>query len=400
MLSLSTVPSWDLFHKWEEALLQNVFRESPEIVQLGRKLFKGADTPLEKLYRIQKYLIMEIRYQTDYEHSIAGVKPHAAPIILARRYGDCKDKAVLFITLARLGGLDAQYALVRSRDMGQIKREVPMQQFNHAIVYIPAQPGLENERFFDPTVDALDVDLLRQDNQGTWAFVIDLRGGYKWRLIPYHSPEKNYVNKKITMNLLKNGNCLSEIFITAKGRIGAAIRRAARNREKITQLMQLIATQLVPGAKMKDWRIIEAIDVTKPASIIIRIEAPTFMRCEKNELRFKIPKNWFPGHMFSQAKRKYSLMMDVPNIREMEVEFIIPEGAKFKRIPRSKKIASNCLSFTRNYLRTKGCLKVKETIIGFCERIFAKDYPTVRREINKIIQLQEEEVVVSLSCTD
>ena len=396
MLSISTVPSWDLFYKWEEALLQNVFRESPEIVQLGRELFKGADTPLEKLYRIQKYLISEIRYQRDYEHSIAGVKPHAAPVILARQYGDCKDKAVLFITLARLGGLDAQYALVRSRNIGQIKREVPMQQFNHAIVYIPVQPGLENGRFFDPTVDALDVDLLRQDNQGTWAFVLDLRGGYKWRQIPFHSPEKDYVKKKITMNLLKNGNCLAEILITAKGRIGAVIRRAARNREKITQLMQRIANQLVPGAKMKDWRIIEAIDVAKPASIIIQIEAQTFMRCEKNELRFKMPKNWFPSHLFSLAKRKHSLMMGVPHTIEMEVEFILPEGAKFRRIPKSKKIASDCLSFARSFLKTKGGLKVKEILIGFCERISAKDYPAVRDEIDKIIQLQEEEVVVTL----
>jgi len=396
MLNISTVPSWDLFHKWEEALLQNAFRQNPEIVRLSEALFKGANTPLEKLYRIQEYLISEIRYQRDYEHTVAGVKPHAAPVILARRYGDCKDKAVLFITLARLGGLDAQYALVRSRSMGQIKREVPMQQFNHAIVYIPAQSGLENGRFFDPTVDTLDVDLLRSDNQGTWAFVLDLRGGYKWRRIPFQSPEKDYVKKKITMNLLKNGNCLAEILITAKGRIGAVIRRAARNREKITQLMQRIANQLVPGAKMKDWRIIEATAVTKPASIIIQIEAPTFMRCEKNELRFKIPKNWFPSYLFSLAKRKHSLMMDVPNTREMEVEFILPEGAKFKRIPKSKKITSDNLSFERSFIKTKGCLKVKETLIGFCERISARDYTAVRNEVDKIVQQQEEEVVVTL----
>ena len=36
--------------------------------------------------------------------TIAG-KPHAAPVVVERQYGDCKDKAVLFITLARLAGL-------------------------------------------------------------------------------------------------------------------------------------------------------------------------------------------------------------------------------------------------------------------------------------------------------
>ncbi len=88
--------------------------------------------------------------------------------------------------------------------------------------------------------------------------------------------------------------------------------------------------------------------------------------------------------------------MDVPNTREMEVEFILPEGAKFKRIPKSKKIASDHLSFARSFIETKGHLKVKETLIGFCERISAKDYPAVRNEIDKIIQQQEEEVVITL----
>jgi hypothetical protein len=66
------------------------------------------------------------------------------------------------------------------------------------------------------------------------------------------------------------------------------------------------------------------------------------------------------------------------------------------RIPKSKKIASDYLSFERSFIKAKGCLKVKETLIGFCERISAKDYPVVRNEIDKIIQQQEEEVVVTL----
>ncbi len=48
-----------------------------------------------------QYVMEEIRYQQDYETFIAGVKPHPAPMVLERRYGDCKDKAVLFIDAGR-----------------------------------------------------------------------------------------------------------------------------------------------------------------------------------------------------------------------------------------------------------------------------------------------------------
>jgi transglutaminase-like putative cysteine protease len=150
----------------------------------AKRLFEGAQTPAEKVARIQEWLMDEVRYQQDYEGFIAGVKPHAAPVVLARRYGDCKDKAVLFITLAHLGGVQAHFALVRTRDAGPVVRDVPMQQFNHAIVYVPTQPGIAEGRFFDPTVELLDIPVLRHDDQGTWSLVLDptpIPGGHEDR---------------------------------------------------------------------------------------------------------------------------------------------------------------------------------------------------------------------------
>jgi hypothetical protein len=100
-----------------------------------------------------------------------------------------------------------------------------MQQFNHVIVYIPPQPGLEKGRFFDPTVDALDVGHLREDDQGTWSFVLDLKGGYAWKHVPFQAAEIDYLKKQIVMNIAKNGNCNAEVVVTAEGRDGAVIRR-------------------------------------------------------------------------------------------------------------------------------------------------------------------------------
>ena len=397
VLKISTVPTWGLFHKWEEALLQNVFRESPEIVQLAKTLFENADTSIEKLQRIQAYLMTEIRYQKDYEHIITGVKPHAAPVVLARRYGDCKDKAVLFITLARLGGIEAQFALIRSRHFGQIRQEVPMQQFNHVIVYIPPQPGLEKGRFFDPTVDALDVGHLRQDNQGTWAFVLDLKGGYAWKQVPFQAAEMDYLKKQIVMNILKNGNCNAEVVITAEGRNGAVIRRIARNKENFFQFLQGILSNFIPGAKMVNYQTVEVVDVTRPAKIKISFDAPTFVRREGNELRFKIPKDWHPKNLFSLAKRNHPLVLGVPCTQYLDIDFILPEGVEVKQTPDSKAVSTDCLSLKRNFFTKKGKVKVTQSFSSFCERISVEDYPALRDEIDKIIQLQEEEVVLRVS---
>ena len=395
-LKISTVPTWGLFHKWEEALLHNVFRKSPEIVQLANTLFKGADTSVEKLQRIQSYIMTEIRYQKDYEHIITGVKPHAAPVVLARRYGDCKDKAVLFITLARLGGIEAQFALIRSRHFGQIRQEVPMQQFNHVIVYIPPQPGIKKYKFFDPTVDALDVMHLRPDNQGTWAFVLDLKGGYAWKQVPFQAAEIDYLKKQIVMNIVKNGNCNAEVVFTAEGRNGAVLRRIARNKENFTQFLQRILSNFIPGAKMIDYQTIEVVDVTRPAKIKISFDVPTFVRREGNELRFKIPKDWHPKNLFSLAKRNHPLVLGVASTQHLEIDFIFPEGIELKHSPDSKEVSTHCLSLKRSFLTKKGSVKVRQSFSTFCERIPVEDYPALRNEIDKIIQLQEEEVVLTV----
>ena len=109
-VSMSTVPDWETFWKWEQALLVDAFRESPEVVALANELMAGLETPAEKINKIHTYLMQRIRYQQDYERTIAGIKPHAAPVVVERQYGDCKDKAVLFITLARLAGLKVHFA--------------------------------------------------------------------------------------------------------------------------------------------------------------------------------------------------------------------------------------------------------------------------------------------------
>ena len=113
---------------------------SSAIKVLAKKIMPEGISPQEKVLRIHRYVQEEIRYEQDYENSIAGVKPHPAPVVFARRYGDCKDKAVLFITLAQLGGVKAHFAILKTTGKGTVFKEIPMQQFNHAIVYVPAQP--------------------------------------------------------------------------------------------------------------------------------------------------------------------------------------------------------------------------------------------------------------------
>ncbi len=394
---VSTVPDWEMFWKWEQALLRDAFRESPELVEIATKLFDGAADAEEKVRRIHAYLMTNIRYQQDYERRIAGVKPHAAPVVVARQYGDCKDKAVLFIALARLAKIQVDFALVRTRNAGPVRREVPMQQFNHAIVYVPKQDGIAEGRFYDPTVDALDVDVLRQDDQGTWSLVYDVRGkGHSWRQIPYQAPGTDYATSEALLELTREGGATGELEVTAHGRLGETLRQSARNPERMEQLLQRQVGQTFAGARMLKHEMLQVKDVRRPAKVRVSLETANLGRREGNELRMKLPIGWSPQRWFTLAERRHPLVLGAPRTWNWRFEMRLPEGGRVKRVPEDRSVESECLALRRTVKVVGDKVVGQQTVEVRCERIPPEGYAAHREGAERMLKLLEEELVVDV----
>ncbi len=83
------------------------------------------------------------------EFGIHGYKPYRVDRVLARRFGDCKDKASLIHTMLKVAGVDSRMVLLRMRTLGSLVEEpASLAAFNHAIVYIP-----KYEMFLDGTAE-------------------------------------------------------------------------------------------------------------------------------------------------------------------------------------------------------------------------------------------------------
>ena len=417
-LVISTVPDWGMYVQWEAALLKDAFREGPEVTALAHTLFEGAKDPAEKLARLQEWVMNDIRYQQDYERFIAGVKPHAAPVVVARRYGDCKDKAVLFITLARLGGIEAHFALVRTRDAGPVVRDVPMQQFNHAIAYVPAQPGIAEGRFFDPTVELLDPDVLRNDDQGTWSLVLnpapylagatpsaaaapgsaapDAASMFTWRQIPWQAPEMDRSLMETRLDLAADGSGAGEIVLTAHGRVASSLRRSGRNQEQLSQLLQQQVGSTLTGARTLDVTPVSLTDVRQDAKLKMSVTAPAVGRREGDELRLKIPVGWSPSGTFTLSERRYALLLGSPRTLSWKLSLQAPEGAKIKRLPSSATVNTACMQFDRQVKGTGRAVEVVQTVKVLCERVEPAAYGPERQKAQEIERLLDEELVFGL----
>ncbi len=393
-IHLSTVPDWKTWLSWEQALLEGVFRDSPELEVVARGLGKGNPEPTERLERIHTFVMEEIRYQQDYESFIAGVKPHPASMTLERRYGDCKDKAVLFIELARKLGVEAHFALVRTRDAGPVRQDVPMQQFNHAIVYVPQQPGVA-ARFFDPTAELLDVASVRGDDVGTQSLVFDPKTNvHTWREIPYQGPEANRELTTVALEIDPKGGAKGTLTLEAVGRSGSLVRRTSKNQAIFTQVAQRIASAYLPNATTSDVRAIEVDSLRVPAAIRMDVAAGTFARTEGDTLRLKLPSDANPRSTFALATRNHPLLLGTPTQQQMQLELTLPEGFEARKLPGGGTVSLPCLSLTREVSQVGRVVKSKQTWRTTCERLSAAEYPTYRAKLDDMVRLLDDELVL------
>jgi tetratricopeptide (TPR) repeat protein len=117
--------------------------------------------------RLVKRLHEEIRY-TGIEFGEAAIVPHPPAQVLARRYGDCKDKSAFLVSRLREEGIPAYLALLDSGPGADVDLGLPgMGRFDHAIVALPGEPTL----WIDATEEFARVNELPAGVQGRMALV-------------------------------------------------------------------------------------------------------------------------------------------------------------------------------------------------------------------------------------
>jgi transglutaminase-like putative cysteine protease/tetratricopeptide (TPR) repeat protein len=117
-------------------------RAAPAAVQpVVDQLISGKKMATEKEEAIVDYLDREVRY-TGIEFGESAIVPHDPAETLSHKYGDCKDKATLLVTMLRAAGIPAYVALLNAGSRMDVPANLPgMGLFDHAIVYVPGGNG-------------------------------------------------------------------------------------------------------------------------------------------------------------------------------------------------------------------------------------------------------------------
>ncbi len=128
--------NWNEVAIWATSLYKNVFNENNETIEIAKQINEKADTSKEKIRQALNYVQSNIRY-LGIEMGMNSHLPSTAKETLERRYGDCKDKSVLFISILKALGIEAYPVLVNTKIKNHISKLPPLiNTFNHVIVKV------------------------------------------------------------------------------------------------------------------------------------------------------------------------------------------------------------------------------------------------------------------------
>jgi transglutaminase-like putative cysteine protease len=139
----STFKTWADLRSWYTEAIRDFSVPDEEVKRLAAELTKGKTTREAKLEALFDFVADDIRY-VNY---VSGewYLPNRPQQLLARREGDCDDKALLLITLLKAVGIDAEEVMVQSRQTNEpsllLSKNVAVPVFDHGIAFLPGPGG-------------------------------------------------------------------------------------------------------------------------------------------------------------------------------------------------------------------------------------------------------------------
>ena len=277
---------WRAIGQWVTTLEADRPTPSPEITAKVQQLTAGAPDFYTKLSRITESIQKDIRYFVVIR-GIGGYQANHASDIFRNRYGDCKDKATLVISMLQVAGIHAFYVPVDDK-RGIVDPESPSLAGNHMItaIEIPADvqddhlkaivKGKDGKRylFFDPTNEHTPVGNLPSYEQGGYGI---LAAGAASQIIalPVLAPESNGTERKGTFTLAADGTLTGSVDTSHAGPGGGDLRMFLKytDEKERHQYWETVLARSVPGVVLDSFQFVQPSNLDKPLEFHYKLTA-------------------------------------------------------------------------------------------------------------------------------
>lgn len=240
--------TWSDIGAWYAGNAQSRYEMTDDVKSKLNELLVGARTLDDSLKAIHRWVAQDIRY-VSIALGLGGYQPRPPSEVISSGFGDCKDKATIFITMLNHIGIEAHAVLLSST--GGVERSMPsIGQFDHAIAAF-RRPGSSQYEYTDLTAKMTPLGEIPFGYQNEFGIVVHKNGQVEEITFPYTKPTDNVATIRVIGTLSPEGIFNGTFEETSVGMRQYGLRNAFYDPPDSTQKARMasgVVERWFPGA--------------------------------------------------------------------------------------------------------------------------------------------------------
>ncbi|HKO16831.1 MAG TPA: DUF3857 and transglutaminase domain-containing protein [Gemmatimonadaceae bacterium] len=267
---LSSPLTWQDIGKWYATHARDRYVLGPVAMQKLASVVAGARTRADTIRAVHRWVAQDIRY-VSIALGMGGYQPRTPEEVVTTGFGDCKDKATLFVASLKQLGIPALPVLLNSTGISY--RDMPsIDQLDHAIAAVQTAHGYQ---FTDLTSEFTPYGELPAPEQGELALLVHPDGTTEELSMPRVDAAANLSETRITGVLSPDGTFNGRYEELATGAMAEGVRDAFENPLDSTQkanLVNSIAGKYFEGAEGDSLVAFSGKDLAAPVRVSLLIK--------------------------------------------------------------------------------------------------------------------------------
>lgn len=387
VLYVTTIDDWNLISDWYYDITRTKLRTHYEIENKVNELLAGKQdlTDKEKIKIIYEYIVKNITYvYTPFLQST--FIPRQAKDILVDKVGDCKDVVTLFIAMLMEIGIDANYVLVRTTDMGKAINAPPLFLFNHLI----AATHLEGQtQYYELTATDYPCGLLPTGVKDALALEVT-RENVSPLIIERNLQAPTIINRKTDITFNDDNSINLNVSTIRKGE-GIpwfhSLYKGLNRDQRIKKMTEMLSGEFT-SFTLNEFTIDNTSEFAEELSYFTSIKVNNYLTRTGNYRLFKIP--WQNSLMQEQAlsyeirKFDYEIYWLVDKSIE-DIKITLPEVYEPVELPEDLNISCSIADYSVKYSYDNGIITGSRILKYRSSYVPAEEYQTYKDFYNAIL---------------
>ena len=398
---------WARIGDWYQGLASPSTESHQDVAAAARELVPQGAELTAKLEGVAAFMQQKIRY-VGIEIGIGGLRPHSAEDVFRNRYGDCKDKATLLISMLDALGVRATWVLVDTH-RGFVDPGAPSISGNHAIAAIELPKGYSDPAMqaivlakngrryliFDPTNEYVPIGSLPEYLQGGYGTLV-LGSDSQVIELPVLAPAHNVFDRTAHFTLAADGQLAGKVVESSFGASSDEERRyltMSSEKEQHEQLEERLHRDL-SSFTVADQSAQNIRKLDQPLTLSYALTAPQYAKTAGSLLLVRPRVLGSVAEPFESRPRQYPVSFHAEGTWKEEVDIDLPAGYAVDELPQATTLDTPFATYHSSFAQKSGKLEYTREYVLKAMSLPAEDYAQLRSFEQAVLADEQQSAVL------